>query len=558
MENFKKVIFVFALVFILGCDKDEDLPPAFQDATWGINLRPEDARVTQVGKALSFRDLSQGALSHEFIIEDGNKYLFPGYGANDSLPLFINNDLGLRTTNTDAHVLFLNQGINKVTIRNTFKDSLSFNGNERIDAVQENGVWVIENTWEIDVFGPLKPAFEVRDKNDNVLVSISGEDLVSNEDSSTWPVIQIEAGDALTYVDLTLEDRPNDRLWTFTRGNPGNSRDATAEVGYFSLGTFNAGRIQAIREGNDVPDERVAKIIPLVIEVIPSSQPFVFNEEGGALLNDDDSITFGVTGEIEPFIDEVDSFTVRVVNTAAGFDQEIPVISAIINSTDATKIDLILAEPLYNTDDITISYAGGNIESVDMRTLQPFSSMEVQVSLDANILVDPKWGFETAATTGNITRKAGLDGYWAAAANDPERFFFRNTDIVATGSASVRYLNPDGISKNVTLTGNGISSPTGIPAGDYLISYNVYLEPGNTMKMFRNSNNFGTFGDIVWDLESLPRGEWVEINQVVTTTAIPSGKQFQLKVHQIDNPGVTGQQVMYWDDLSWVLLERRP
>ena len=558
MENFKKVIFVFALVFIWGCDKDEDLPPAFQDATWGINLRPEDARVTQVGKALSFRDLSQGALSHEFIIEDGNKYLFPGYGANDSLPLFINNDLGLRTTNTDAHVLFLNQGINKVTIRNTFKDSLSFNGNERIDAVQENGVWVIENTWEIDVFGPLKPAFEVRDKNDNVLVSISGEDLVSNEDSSTWPVIQIEAGDALTYVDLTLEDRPNDRLWTFTRGNPGNSRDATAEVGYFSLGTFNAGRIQAIREGNDVPDERVAKIIPLVIEVIPSSQPFVFNEEGGALLNDDDSITFGVTGEIEPFIDEVDSFTVRVVNTAAGFDQEIPVISAIINSTDATKIDLILAEPLYNTDDITISYAGGNIESVDMRTLQPFSSMEVQVSLDANILVDPKWGFETAATTGNITRKAGLDGYWAAAANDPERFFFRNTDIVATGSASVRYLNPDGISKNVTLTGNGISSPTGIPAGDYLISYNVYLEPGNTMKMFRNSNNFGTFGDIVWDLESLPRGEWVEINQVVTTTAIPSGKQFQLKVHQIDNPGVTGQQVMYWDDLSWVLLERRP
>lgn len=557
MKNFKNIIIAFTLLFVFGCE-EEVLPPEFQDATWSINLRPGAAQVVKQGSPFSFRDLSQGALSHEFTIEEGNKYLFPGYGANDSLPLYVNEKLGLTITNKDAHVLFLNQGINKVKLRNTFKDSVSYNATIPVPAFKENGVWVIENTWEIDVYTPLKPAFQILDKNGVEIISVTADQEVLIEDAASWPIVKVEAGDALTYIDLTTEDRPTGRSWRLLKGKPANSIEETIDVGYFSLGTFSAGSLISIREGDEVPEERVSKLIPLTIEVIPSSQPFVYNEAGGIVQNNDDSITFGVTGEIEPFLDENDNFIVHVVNTKSGFDQNISVLSATVNSSDATKIDLVLSAPIYNTDVITVSYSGGSIQSVDTRNLEAFSPTAVKINLGANILNNPKWGFETAATTGNITRKAGLDGYWVGGLNDPDKFFYRNTERVAVGSASLRYANPNGISKDITLTGYGISTPTGIPAGDYIISYQVFLEVGNTMKGFKNSNNFGTFGDITWNLETLPRGEWVEVSQVVTTGAIQSGKQFLLKVHQSENAGVTGEQIMYFDNLSWVLLEQRP
>ncbi|TGV02969.1 hypothetical protein [Flavivirga rizhaonensis] len=554
MKNLKYLILVITLVF--GCE-DETLPEQFQDATWVSNIRPGNAYVVNQGQSVSFRDLSQGALSHEFIIEEGNKYLYPGFGENDSLPLFVNDKLGTVSTDKDAHVLFLNPGINEVKLRNTFKDSVTYQGAVPIPAFQENGVWVIENVWTVDVFGPLKPAFKVLDKDDNEVVNISGDEEISIEDKDTWPVIQVEAGDALTYIDLTSEDRPTGRAWVNPIGKPASSNDSINAVGYFSLGRFNAGNITSIREGDEFPGERVKKLIPLVIEVIPSSQPFIYNEAGGIKQNNDDSITIGVTGEIEPFVGAEDSFTVRVVNTAASFDEEIPVLSATINPSDATKIDLVLSQPVYNTDEITVAYAGNVIESVDTRVLQGFGPIDVQINFGANILTNPKWGFETAATTGNITRKAGLDGYWAGGANDPNEYFFRNTEKFVSGSASLRYSNPNGIDRNITLQGYSLSSPNGIPAGSYLMSYQVYLEVGNTMKGFSTSRS--PFGVFSWDLETLPRGEWVEVNRVVTTGSdIPSGQQINLSVTSGDNSGVTGEQIMYWDDLSLILLEERP
>lgn len=78
MKSLKNLILILTLVFIWGCDGNDDLPPAFQDATWSMNIRPNTAQVTKQGSPFSFRDLSQGALSHEFTIEEGNKYLFPG------------------------------------------------------------------------------------------------------------------------------------------------------------------------------------------------------------------------------------------------------------------------------------------------------------------------------------------------------------------------------------------------------------------------------------------------------------------------------------------------
>ncbi|MDO6738725.1 hypothetical protein [Wenyingzhuangia sp. 2_MG-2023] len=553
MRKIKNILIIFTLVFIYGCE-EEILPPDFQDVTWSMNTRPGAAQVVKLGGTFSFRDLSQGALSHMFFIEEGNKYLYPGFGEKDSLELFINKELDLTSTNKDAHVLFLNKGVNKVKLRNTFKDSLAYFGSEPIPAFKEDGVWVIENTWEIDVYGPLKPAFKVLDKNGNELINVLADSNVLIEDESTWPVIQVEAGDALTYVDLTTEDRPTSRAWSLPKGKPNKSTESSIDIGYFSLGKFTAGQIQSIREGDEVPDEKQTKLIPLIIEVIPSSQPFVFNEAGGIKQNNDDSITFGVTGEIEPFLNEEGNFKVHVVNNESEFNQDIPVLSATINSTDATQINLVLSETVYNTDEITVSYTGGGITSVDTRVLEPFGPKQVSIALGGNIINDPKWSFETVHNNPNA-KNAGLNGFWVGNKNVPFAYFNRTMEKFSSGEASLKYSTPpSGVDVDITITGYSFQ---GVVPGSYKVSYKVYLEAGNTMKGFFNTTPVGRLD---WDIETLPRGEWVEISQIVEVpepSGISAGGQYNLTVNKAENPGVVGQQVMYLDELSWVLLEKR-
>ena len=76
------------------------------------------------------------------------------------------------------------------------------------------------------------------------------------------------------------------------------------------------------------------------------------------------------------------------------------------------------------------------------------------------------------------------------------------------------------------------------------------------MKAFTNAIQT-PFQTLTWDISSLPRGEWVEISQIITTDAISSGTRFDIIISNTNNPGVTGKQVMYFDNLSWVKLVPR-
>ena len=164
--------------------------------------------------------------------------------------------------------------------------------------------------------------------------------------------------------------------------------------------------------------------------------------------------------------------------------------------------------------------------------------------------------YENPTSSGNQTRKADAEGYWVGASNDALKPFWRVEDKSFDGIASMRYMNPNGI-EDLTLQGSDFSKPNGVAAGTYYVSYRVYLEVGNTMKGFSNAIQ-DPFQLITWDLESLPRGEWVEIGQVVTTGDISSGRRFDLKIDASENPGVTGEQIMYFDNLKWVPLNPRP
>ncbi|OEK07664.1 hypothetical protein A8C32_16935 [Flavivirga aquatica] len=555
MKNYKHIaVIIFAFIFVFACEKDDNPDfPLLQEATWVSSIRPTefiDPFPLNEGEAISFVDLSQGALSHEFIIEEGNFFLDKSYKNSDSLPLFILPDAGTTTASKDAHVLFMKPGLNKIRLRNTYRDSVTYLAKEPIGAVFQDGVWVIENEWNIDVYGVLKPAFQVLDKDGNEILNITGDIETSIDDIETWPVVDVESGDALTFVDLTTEDRPTGRQWNF-EGKPKNSPDEIVTVTFFKLGEFKAGVLRSIR-ADGLPENRVDKQIPILVNVIPSTKPYVFNGELKESRNE--AISFATTGEVKEFSGQEASFTVNVKNDATGFDKNVTVSSAFVNPNDATEIRLVLSEPIYNTDVVTISYSGTGIESVDNRVLGSFGPEIVEMDPGENLLPNYFAGFESAHPN---WKAAFSTGYWVGNNNGSlgQEFYKRTTQQIASGTAAMLYLAPEGV-KAVNLQGLDFNK-FNIPAGNYKLSITVFLAEGNTM------SQLGTLVTkpwtvINWDLSTLERGVWHTLTQTVNFNEPPKEK-YNIRVIPGDNPNaLTGEQKFYLDDLSFTGFEPRP
>ncbi len=558
MKNFKILLVTLALIIAYGCEDNDTIPPAFEDATWVTSIVPGSPYTIRAGEQISFRDLSQNPLSHEFTIEEGNKYLKSGFDdKRDSLPLFINDELGLVSTEKDANVLFLNPGTNLVKLRNTFKDSLIYRGRDTIYAYPENGVWVIENEWEVEVYGKLKPAFKVLDKDGNEVLRVNGDEEVEKPDNAldVWPSIDVEAGDALTFIDLTTEDRPNARLWSLpsSKLDGVSYTDSVVTANYFSLGKFVGGTLNSKRN-EPLPTETVSKSIPLVINVIPSSKPFEI--VGGVEMDSEGVISFVVSGEVENTTGSEGDFIVNVTNSNTGFDQNIAVSSVSRNIDDKTIIELKLAETLYFDDEITIAYNGNIIESVDTRILNAIDQQPVVKVVTRESIVDPIWGGIEGVSTNWKAANAG--GFWVGNNNTAEDpIFTRTTDMAFSGEGSMRYSYADGsIDRNLQGWGIDNSFRDTVVAGSYYISYMIYIEPGSTIKGFRTAVT-QPWTTANWDLENIPRGEWVKIDAEITL-ASDAAQRFDLNVLPGLNSGVTGRQTFYLDDMKWVPINYRP
>jgi len=129
---------------------------------------------------------------------------------------------------------------------------------------------------------------------------------------------------------------------------------------------------------------------------VKSSQPFIF--DGNLIEHESEKISFNVTAETAPFLNEEDNFTVHVSNEISGFEGFIDVKTVELNSNDATMIEITLAESIYNTDVVTVSYSGGAISSLDERPLEGFGPQTVEMHYGESILKNKDvFGFEISA-----------------------------------------------------------------------------------------------------------------------------------------------------------------
>ncbi|WP_139957376.1 SwmB domain-containing protein [Flavicella sediminum] len=558
MKKLGILSYVFSLLFLVSCAEEyADYTPVDEltDVSWYISYDPYSQNPFDVATEsfMSFMDLSQGAVSHEWIIEEGNHFLKEGYKRNDSLALFIDAEAGLSTNKAKAHVLLRNNGLNSIRLINKFKEPVAYNGKESQPKAKKVGdLWVLDTTFVFDVYGKLLPAFKVM-QGDTELINITKEDLISAADSNTWPTVKVEAGASLTFIDLTTEDRPNSRSWSINNGAPANSNLESATIKFFQLGTNPAGTLKSIRSG-ELPAANASKLIPLHVEVVPSSQPFVLN--GNLKEDENEVISFQVTGEVAPFSGEEGSFTVDVKDVGT-----IAVKNAKVSAENATRIELTLAQPIYNSDEIKVSYQGGNIKSSDTRDLAEFTDKLVSMHYENNILTSNSWsGYETAHGAAN-RGYLGPDGAFWVGANGTEADpnWSRALDKKFEGDASAKF-SVDGVSKAFQLHHYGLGTIDLIPAGTYKVSIMVNVATGTTLDRFRLWGGEVTeLGPLSWDLTDVARDEWVKIEHTVTLAAIDSKKKVSFNVNPGDNPNaITGRQTFYFDNFSLIPVEVRP
>ncbi|WP_111709763.1 SwmB domain-containing protein [Lutibacter citreus] len=545
----KKILLkAILLIFIIGisCDDKDDyeIPSNDYSSFWTITTKFNDSvdKVVNINDYIAFYDVSRNALSHKWTTPEETKLLSKEFTQLDSVyDKFIIGNGGVSNEKL-VNVYFDEPGLFNVNLYNTFKDSVS-------EAVYSDGIgaWVVDKTFTVDVFEDPNPAAKIL-YNDVEVFSMVESDNPSLEDKESWPVIDVEAGDQLVFVDASTTGRPTSSLWKFENGSPDKSSKDTIGVLFNKLGEFNVS-LESVRK---YPKKSILKYLPVNIKVNPSTKPFVLN--GGISMDVNKVISFAVTGEVASVVGAKSDFTVHVTNIAAGYEADIPVDVVSINSADATIIELTLAEPVYNTDEVKVSYSGDKITSVDARVLQGFDPLNTVIDLGYSVLVDDYVGFEIPYTGNKAEKRAGTNGYWCGNTNNDPIYFDRTEDKFSKGIASMKYTNMAGVFNEVTLAASDFSKPNGIAAGTYYVSYKLFLAEGNTMKGFATKINKPS-QEFTWNIEDLPRGKWVEIGQTITTDAIEG--TWTLIIRDTENPGVTGTQEMYFDELKLIPLAPR-
>lgn len=508
-----KNILLLAVAFLAlftACQDDEyDIPNDLSAVGWYTsNFRSAEFQVG-INDYVSFSDLSQNALSHIWTIPEGAYFLEGPISSEDStFEQFIIPNAGSETIEETVHVYFTKSGIQPVRLYNTFKEKVTFYGNDTIDAVQEGDLWVIDTTFMVDVFDTIVS---------QVLIRQEGVQVPISEDT-----IFVEAGGALEFVDVSTIGRANTWEW---RVAGEMSADSVATIVFKKLGTFEA-VLNISRSGETLPGDYDHFVIPNPIKVIPSSNPWVL--AGDIVELEDETIQIPFNGEFAPFLNKEEFFTVKVN------DVEFAISSIGINSNDATLLEIKLVEPIYRPDVITISLVDGSeINSTDMRSPVAFTDVPV-IMHDVNLLDETSFGFEDGG--------AGWEPMWDNASD-----YEFTTEKAASGSYSLKIVRAGDVTSKFESTSAKWSWKGGTT---YTIKYKVWIDTEVTAGGSWNMWILPNWKQFWEPVDGKARGEWVTVEKEFTPDADEVDRSFMLHINK--------NGTFYFDDFYIVEKEVRP
>ena len=512
-----------AMLSVVGCKNDYDPMDTLCDVSWYTSetIKQSGVYKVNVDSFISFMDLSQGCLKHEWIIEEGSKFLKNDFNYKDgNLSSQVDENKGLVSTRQQESVFFAKPGMTKVVLRNVFSEWVRSNTSEPVEAVKEGDDWVLTKEFPIDVYGKLDPAVTVKKLDGTVVLDIEPGYEVS-DDKEQWTKIELMAGDQLVFIDKEGGDRPDSRTWAVANRT---YSDKEAVVRFTNANTFSGFTISSSRKE---PKANVRKIIPLVVTVKPCTDPFEIDYASSYVdvTAPDIIVLQAKNGAFLKATGVTDDFTVKV----ASDNTELDVIEVVIDESDNSRLNLKLATPVYPDEKILVSYNVGANEIVATnanRVLQNFSDQEIRNDyLGESVIPDAALklcGFELPYA-GN---------YWAD--NNSLKHCSLSGDRYYEGAQSLKVDINSVLSSQIFFMQ---SEPKyfALEPGTYKLMHYIYVEkagsglagkPYSAYSMGANNEQHDEDGQIVQFKFPEKTGEWVLNSLVVTYTAddIKNGK----------------------------------
>ncbi|WP_282122136.1 hypothetical protein [Algibacter mikhailovii] len=523
MKN-KLIYLGFVMAFITAftaCSRTEyEAPNSFADVNWYTTAFRQEVQGVGINDYASFSDLSQGAISHTWTIEESSAFLKGPIKNQDSVyEQFIIEPRFTESTDNTVHVLFTESGIRTIRLYNVFNDSVSYRGADDFvfPAKEEDGKWIIDTTFVVDVYDTIVPQILIRQNG-----------IVVPHESET-DVITVEAGSQLEFVDVTTTGRPNTRVWNVAGIT---NLDSLAVIQLNQLGEFK-GNLNLSRQGPNIPGDFENYKIPATFNVIPSSLPFKVTPEDIVEL-ENQTIVLPFSGEFAPItVDPSASFTVTVNGTP------FTIASTALNPSDATKLEIKLQDQIYRSDAITVSYDGtAALESADTRIAETFTDLPVSMFQHEVI----KFDFDDGGV--NWTPEAG---------NLPTTAIEVSSEQAASGSNSLKIAADE---KGNWSAFENIVDVFTLEAGVQIqYEYNVYKAPGTSINFLAPwINNAGGTVTQFWHnlIQGVADETWTTIRAPKKWAPPATGNDFYVYFRH------NGSGTIYIDDLRILIVDDRP
>ncbi len=594
--------FLFVLLALTSCEKDDfERLSDFSKADIFIAARGSDSDSNEIiplalNDFISIADVSQGITSRTWTLEGNNAFLTNRFRPEDSLNLtpFIDRSLGLINDDSTIHVLFREPGIQTISYRGVFPREVSISPTgrsgadvrEAVASVQEGDEWILNVDYQFEILDNLD-ARAVVSQNDTQIATLNLGQNFNDNDRDSFPVVTVEVGQSLTLESSLSQNigEPTSIQWLTPGSSPEEKQGESVEVTYSTTGDFlvnivlnRNGRGQTLREATHT------EIIPLLVRVVPSTQPLAPVNNPMVEPNDDiegsNRISFEVNGVIASIADTAASnFTLTAVNGT--FNQPIPVSRVEIDRNNPSGLILILNEPVFNSDILTLSYTGTGIVA-DSRELENFMDLEVTPVLQNALTDAANPSFEASSTQlglGFVPRgfsfvnQGGANLIPSLSNPNGSPILSRSTERANDGAASFRFrFEADNLSQldpgDPTNGGNTIRffhntmDADDLEPGDYIVLMDIFISEGTNIpgitatQLFQGPFDSGGPRDTYSiDFAPITRGEWVEVRANFTADAVINNA---LVIDVQKQAGLTGVQEFFVDNIQYILSEPRP
>lgn len=582
----KKIIYTsLALTGLLisGCGENESLfvPNNFSDIAF-INTQVVNQWSTHIlekGNPISFMDLSHNALSHSWTIDEGCCFIKGEFNKADTVfEQFIIPDAGKVSNENIVHVLFQEPGTKTVRLTNTFRDKVIYDGlseagqNQQTfpgDPVKESffdeekGVWVFDTLMHFKILDYVTADITMSRNNEELLkVSRDEEYLVAN--SSAWDKLSIEVGEELT-ISADIYGEPDENFWKLNTGlaeietkkeiineDPKIIRMTSvfqaAKISEGNLGYLSMER-KSKEEGVKEPDKpasKQSKYIPLKVNIIAPTTPFVVEE---CKVVDMQAIQLSFKSTLKIAEDKLQEYLDCFTVISDEYNVEISDLA--LNETSNALI-LNLMNPVYKDEEIKVSYGGfeGNpIVDIYDRTLQ--NMVDVKPKYFDPVITDPVIrGFE-----GEIKNDKSLFGWYL------QHFpvYSVCSDFAYSGNRSLLYDSNKAVAG--TNYGNGVQCQTAAaeselngPAGDYIVEGWIYIKDKGTLSKI----NFGiqfpsssqTLQDAELNLGDKETDKWIKVSAKYrfAEPLVPGKSKLNILFPTIN--GTPQEGIIYIDDIK--------